>query len=504
MYGETYTTNRLVIVSNRLPIVLSKQKNDEWSIQPGSGGLVTALAPVLKNRGGLWIGWPGNVNEDGIDNSKLLEEESTRIGYTLKPVELTFEEKENYYKGFANEIIWPLFHDFIAHCNFNPQYWYAYQNVNQKFAKVVVSNIKKDDFIWVHDYHLMNVAKNLRYMGISNKIGFFLHIPFPPPDFFVRLPWRFEIINSLLEYDLIGFQTFRDRRNFLQCIHTFIKETRGLGKGQVIKIRVPDREIRVGSFPISIDYDEFCKIANRKEVAEKAWYFHEEFPNRKIIFGIDRLDYSKGIPERMRAFRNALRRYPDLRKKLSLIQVVVPSRRDITKYEALKTEIERLSGEINGEFTQSGWVPIQYIFRSLDRPELIAYYRTSEIALITPIKDGMNLIAKEYCASNVEEEGVLILSEFAGAAAQYKKGALLINPHDIEGIAEAIKEAFYMPREQRKIRMQKLRQNTRKHNIYWWVDSFLQAAIEKNLDNFPLLEDYIPLSEDQTNIGNST
>jgi len=228
------------------------------------------------------------------------------------------------------------------------------------------------------------------------------------------------MLNSLLEYDLLGFQTMRDRRNFLQCIRTYVKNTRGTGKGAVIKVRIKDRQLRIGTFPISIDFNEFAKLASTNEVSDQAWYIHENVPNRKIIFGIDRLDYSKGIPERLEAFRNALRRYPDLHEKATFIQVVVPSRREISKYEALKVDIERLVGEINGEFTRSGWVPIHYIFRNLDRSELVAYYRTSEVAFITPLKDGMNLIAKEYCACKIEENGALVMSEFAGAAAQFR------------------------------------------------------------------------------------
>ena len=483
---------RLIIVSNILPIVLSKGKDKQWHIQPGSGGLVTALAPVLRNRGGIWIGWPGITNDEKINTESILRNETKEFGYTLKPVELTPEEKEKYYKGFANEIIWPLFHDFIAHCKFKPEYWFAYQQVNWKFAETIKENVKNSDFIWVHDYHLMGVGKELRNLGIKNSMAFFLHIPFPPPDVFIRLPWRFQILNFLLEYDLIGFQTLRDRRNFVQCIRQFGKGYRIVGKGQIGKLVVGDREIRIGALPISIDFKEMAEKSATREVTEKAWSIHSDFTDQKIILGIDRLDYSKGIPERLRAFRNCLRRFPELRNKITLVQIVVPSRRDIEKYADLKIEIERLVGEINGQFTLPGWVPIHYLFRSLDEKELLAYYRTSEIALVTPLKDGMNLIAKEYCASNLEETGVLIMSEFAGAASQFQRNALLVNPHDIEGMAQAIHQAYYMSKEERKSRMRKLRQNVRKYNIFWWVDSFLQAAIEKNLDSFPLMEEYMP------------
>jgi trehalose 6-phosphate synthase len=482
----------LIIVSNRLPIVLEKTAEDHWDVKPGSGGLVTALAPVLKNRGGIWIGWPGIASDEHADLDRVLSEQTKNFGYRLKSVNLTATEQELYYEGFSNEIIWPLFHDIAAYCNFNPEYWKAYRHVNQKFATVVKNNLGKSDFIWVQDYQLMEVAMHLREMGVTARIAFFLHIPFPPLDIFVRLPWRFQILHALIEYDVIGFQTLRDRRNFLQCAKTLLREVSIVGRGQVVTIRFRNREIRVGAFAISIDFNEFAKAAAGQKVAEKAWYIHEHFKDQQTILGIDRLDYSKGILERLKGYRNALARYPELQKRTTFNLFVVPSRRNIPQYASLKTDIERLVGAINGEYTRSGWVPIHYFFRSLNRTELLAYYRMSEIALLTPLKDGMNLVAKEYCASKIEENGVLILSEFAGAAAQFQKHALLVNPHDIEGIADTIYRAFQMSREERESRMRGLRQIVRKYNIFWWVDSFLKAAFAKDLRDFPLMEDYIP------------
>jgi trehalose 6-phosphate synthase len=275
----------------------------------------------------------------------------------------------------------------------------------------------------------------------------------------------------------------------------FLDRVKISGKGQVMRVRYQSKERRVGVFPISIDYKEFSKLASTPAVSDRAWYIHENYQNRQILIGVDRLDYSKGIPERLKAFRRALQNYPDLIEKISFVQVVVPSRRDIAKYADLKIEIERLVGEINGEFTRSGWVPVHYMFTSLEREELVSYYRTAEIAFITPLKDGMNLVAKEYCASNTDENGILILSEFAGSAPQFQKHAILVNPHDIEGMATAIQKAVYMSREERKFHMVRMRQLVRKNNIFRWVDSFLQAAIEKNLDSFPIITDYTPSSD---------
>ncbi|OQX84329.1 MAG: trehalose-6-phosphate synthase [Candidatus Latescibacteria bacterium 4484_7] len=481
--------NRLVIISNRLPIILEKE-NGKWKTIPGSGGLVTALAPVLKNRGGMWIGWPGT--SELTDVSKPIEKASSSAGFTMKPVLLNEEEIEGYYIGLSNEVIWPLFHDLQSYCNFDPQYWDTYKEINRRFAEVTIENTSTEDFIWVHDYHLINVAQELKKLGTRSKIGFFLHIPFPPLDIFFKLPWRREILLAMLEYDVIGFQTLRDRRNFIQCVRALTEGIIIQGKGQVIIARIGNRTIRICSFPISIDYKNFVSLARSKKVADEAWFIHEKLPGYQIILGIDRLDYTKGIPYRLKAFRNALQRYPELLNKVILIQVVVPSRRNIPVYNELKEEIERLVGEINGEFTRSGWVPIHYIYRSLRKNELLAYYRTAEIALITPLKDGMNLVAKEYCVSNIEEKGVLILSEFAGTAAQLQKGALLVNPYDIQKVADAIYRAFKMDEAERKIRMSKMRKAIKRSDIFWWVNSYLQAAISHDLESFPLLEEYLP------------
>jgi trehalose 6-phosphate synthase len=480
---------RLVIISNRLPVIL-KRRETQWSITPSSGGLVTALAPVLRDRGGLWIGWPGTEDETDLDEP--LAEGAKGAGFDLKPVLLSREDRDKFYYGFSNEIIWPLFHDLQALCRFDPEYWDAYRTVNKNFADVIIRNVRKEDYIWVHDYHLMILAGELRKLGSEAPVGFFLHIPFPPLDIFMKLPWRFEILRGLLEYDLIGLQTLRDRRNLEQCISTVIKDVDVHEDGPLVTVRLDDRQVRIGAFPISIDYRSFAAQAVTKEIADRAWYIHEDLPRRHLVLGVDRLDYTKGIPFKLEAFRNLLTRYPELRERITLVQVVVPSREDIPRYQDLKMEIERLVGEINGLFTTSGWVPIIYVYRHLNRPELLAYYRTCEIALISPLKDGMNLVAKEYCACSVEEECVLVLSEFAGAAAQLQKGALLVNPYNVESMADALYKAFTMDKSERRARMGELRATIRENDIFRWVDSFLTAAIGKELHDFPPVEDYQP------------
>ncbi len=482
---------RLIAVSNRLPIKIV-QTGSGPKVLPGAGGLVTALAPVLRDRGGLWIGWSGS--EFDPFHLELLKEASQKTGYGLIPVPLDREDIDSYYYGFSNEIIWPLFHDLQSRCRFKPRYWYRYLEVNRKFAECIRANASSNDYIWVHDYHLMHAAFFMRGLGMGQPKGFFLHIPFPPVDIFMKLPWRRDVLEALLHFDLLGFQTMRDKRNFLNCLSMLIPEVRLRRRGAISDVRFDGRVVRVGAFPIGIDYKSFARDSASKEVAEAAWYLHEALPDRQIILGVDRLDYTKGIPERLYSFSDALERFPELRQRVSFVQVVVPSRAEVPEYQELKREIERIVGEVNGRFTQSGWVPIHYLYRSLDRTQLLAYYRLAEIALVTPLKDGMNLVCKEYCACNLEEKGVLILSEFAGAAAQLHRGALMVNPYDIEGVSKAIFSAFSMPDEERARRMKILRRAVRRRDIFWWVNTFLKAAFARNLDAFPreMAEEYVP------------
>jgi trehalose 6-phosphate synthase len=467
-----------------------EREREEWRIRSGGGGLVTAMAPVLRNRGGIWIGWSGTTED--ADWKELLGDTVKDIGYQLYTVTLSKKEIEGFYEGFANDVIWPLFHDLPTRCTFLPDYWYHYVNVNNKFCDALEQYSTESDFIWVHDYHLMNLAQILNQRGLNRRKAFFLHIPFPAVDIFMKLPWRAQILQALMEYDLIGFQTLRDRRNFLQCLQYLIPNINITGRGAVLTLEFGGRSLRVGSFPISIDYDAFVFDAATPEVTSRVDWLKKEMSGLDIMLGVDRLDYTKGLPERLRAFGNALERYPDLHGKLTFIQIVVPSRTSMGEYQTLKGEVEQLVSSINGRFSRDSWMPIHYAYRSLSRSHLLAYYRSAKIGFIAPLKDGMNLVAKEYCACNLEEEGVLILSEFAGSAAQLQNDALMVNPHDIEGMADAIHTAFVMPSEEKRRRMKRLRESIKRNNIYKWVDSFLQAALSKHLDDFPALDEYIP------------
>jgi trehalose-6-phosphate synthase len=332
------------------------------------------------------------------------------------------------------------------------------------------------DFVWVHDYHLMGLGRQLLERGLRNRLGFFLHIPFPPPDIFSKLPWRSNVLQSLLHYDLLGFQTPRDRENFLDCVRRLLPEAHCHRQRGTIDCAVSQRETRIGVFPIGIDYECFAQMAASPATTQRVAELRQQMPGQQIILGLDRLDYTKGIPYRLRAFQLALRRHPELHRQVTLLQVVVPSREAVPEYQELKAQIEQLVSQINGEFTQPGWVPIHHVFRSLEREELVSYYRVADVALVTPLKDGMNLVAKEYCACQVEGNGVLILSEFAGAAVQMQRGAILVNPYDLAHVADAIRRAVTMTRAQRRRPMRRLRNIVRREDVYWWVDRFLGAC----------------------------
>jgi trehalose 6-phosphate synthase/phosphatase len=494
--------DRLIVVSNRLPLVLNQREDGSWEAKPSSGGLVSALVPVLQRRGGVWIGWPGTTDANAYQVQPALEQVSSDYGCTFHPVMLSEEDMKGFYFGFSNEVIWPLFHDLFTNCNFNPSYWQSYREVNRRFANAVADVTEPGDFVWVHDYHLMSLAADMRELGLNVKTGFFLHTPFPPLEIFLKLPWRFDILRGLLEFDTLGFQTLRDRRNFLYCVRTLFNATVE-GTGSVVRLRVrgslgdgpaldAPREISVGAFPIGIDYHKVADTAATEPVKRRADELRADLKDRKIILGVDRLDYTKGLLNRLDAFRHALRRDPELRGKINLVQHVVPSRKEIPDYRQLRLDMEGLIGEINGEFTRSGWVPIHYMFHSLSFEELLAYYRAADIALVTSLKDGMNLVAKEYCAAHTDDDGVLILSEFAGAATQLQKGALLVNPHDIDQTADRICQAYRMSGEERRERMHTMRRVIRTQDVYRWADTFLSVTGNRDLTHIPYTEDYLP------------
>lgn len=473
---QNINDRKLVVVSNRLPVVLTINSQKKFEVKPASGGLVTAMSPVLKTSGGTWIGWAGNYSEENLNVDELLEKANECSTYRCKSIDIGLQDYEMYYKGFANEVLWPLFHNVSVYCNYSQDYYNAYKRVNKEFAMTIADEIDDNDFIWIHDYHLIHSGKELRKKGVRNTIAFFLHIPFPPLETFNRIPWRLEIIEAMLSYTVIGFQTKRDKKNFLEVVSLLAGEAAVTEKNPTSEILSVFGTTRVSVLPISIDYAEFHDLAKSDTVSKMSSVMKQGYDGQTIMLGIDRLDYSKGIPQRLKAYRRLLECNPDLHNKIKLVQVMIPSREDISRYSALKSEVEELVGEINGKFSQLGWIPIQYCYHSLDREELISYYRASEIALVTPLKDGMNLIAKEYCACNVNKDGVLILSEFAGAKDQLGDDALLVNPFDEESFVKTIKTALSMNAAEKHRRMENMQNILKSSDIYWWVDSFLNIA----------------------------
>lgn len=482
---------RLVVASNRLPVVLERT-GEGWEVEAGSGGLVTAMSPLLREHGGCWVGWPGAVDVGRDEVREVVDRAGEREGYEFVPVPLSGRERDDYYYGFANEVLWPLLHDLQAKFRFEPEYWDAYRAVNRKFARTLEATAGEGDFVWVHDYHLMGVAEELRARGWDGPVGFFLHTPFPPEDVLVKLPWRGEVMAGLLHYDLLGFQTLRDRRNFVDGLRRVVPDARVEGEGRTVRVGWDGRDVRVGAFPIGIDFGEFVEVAASPETDEEAEQIRANLPARKLVLAVNRLDYTKGIPAQLRAFGTLLERNPELREEVSLISVVVPSREHIPEYHDLREDVERMVGEVNGRFAAGGWVPVHFLYRSLDRPELVAYYREAAVALVTPLEDGMNLVAKEYCASSLDEDGVLVLSEFAGAAAQLQDGALLVNPYDAVGTAGALHRALTMGEGERRERMRGLREVVRREDIHGWLDSYARAARGQGGSELPELREYVP------------
>jgi len=493
MDKESYLSKdkRLMIISNRLPIVVDTH-DDSFNIIPGSGGLITALNPLLKQYGGVWIGWHGTKELTSEQLEIIKNQYFDSLGYILSPINLSDTEIELFYEGFSNKIIWPLFHDLQSQCHFEPSFWDAYKAVTLKFAEHILKQVTPNDVIWVHDYHLMLLGQELRAHGVNSKLVFFLHIPFTPLDIFMKIPWRFEILRGLLNYDFIGFQTTRDYRNFIQCITALLTDIEIELHETHALCRQGDREIYLGVFPISIDFEEFSSKAIKVSVQDTVRYIKETLGYRKIVFSVDRLDYTKGIPYRLDGIKCFLEQYPEMHRKVTFIQLIIPSRTDITDYQSLKEKIDSEISEINGKYTTTGWVPIHYMFYPLDRENLVAYYCAADAILVTPLKDGMNLVTKEYIASNIGEDGVVILSEFAGSACELQENSLLINPYDVEGMAKAIYTALKMPREERTMRMKALRSQVKENDIYHWVFRIFNAVHGNHHQDPPPPQDYFP------------
>ncbi len=463
---------RILVVSNRIPYTINKVE-DKIVYRKNVGGLVTALDPIIKKMGGLWVGWSGTVepNRRISDRIKIGEDGNSK-GYDLKLVKLSENEVKDYYRGFSNRTIWPLFHGFLFQSYFDFDYWKAYQRINKKFAHEIVSVAEENDVIWVHDYHLMLVPEIIRLSNEGVKIIFFLHIPFPNYEILNALPWSKEIIKGLLGCDIVGFQTKKDAINFLAACKEILKLNPDFNE---FKVSYKDRNIYVKEFPISIDHECFNKIGEKKETSRFIKNIRYYSKDIRFILGVERLDYTKGLKEKFRAIERFFDKYPEYRKKVVFIQIAVPTRTKIQEYASFKKEIDEMVGRINGKFAEGIWSPISYIYKSLSQEKLVSYYKLSDICLVTPLKDGMNLIAKEYIASRSEGDSVLILSRFAGVADEFKNYAIMVNPYDIEGVADSIKSSLEMNIEQKTLRFNSLKDLIKKRDVFYWMESIFHT-----------------------------
>jgi trehalose 6-phosphate synthase len=453
--------SRLVVVSNRLA---DPRKT-------AAGGLAVALAEVLRNTGGIWFGWSGKIIE-AADGGRPGEGDlhTQHAGpITLLTLDLSREDHDAYYLGYSNGVLWPVFHYRLDLADFDAGYISGYRRVNQLFARRLAPLLREDDIIWVHDYHLIPLAAELRALGCNQRIGFFLHIPLPPPLILAAIPGHDWLIRALFAYDLVGFQSRADHSHFCSYVESEA-HAQNLGEG---RWRAFNRTVHAGAFPIGIDVQEFTALAEAPEGREMYERMRREYSRRKLLVGVDRLDYSKGLPQRMRAFRYLLEHNPETHRSAVLIQIASPSREDVSAYSDILHELESICGSINGNFGELDWMPVRYMHRTVSRQRLPGLYRASRVALVTPLRDGMNLVAKEFVAAqDPEDPGVLVLSRFAGAAEQMRE-ALLVNPYDIESTASAIHLALQMPLEERRERHRALMETIRRFDVHWWCDTFL-------------------------------
>ncbi|MCU1419724.1 MAG: otsA [Homoserinimonas sp.] len=474
-----------VVVSNRLPVdrVAEPDGTAHWKHSPG--GLVTALEPVMKRNDGAWVGWAG------LADLELEPFESD--GIHIVPVALTQADVEEYYEGFSNDTLWPLYHDVIAPPTYHREWWESYVSVNRRFADAAAAISEVGAVVWVQDYQLQLVPKMLREVRPDLTIGFFNHIPFPPYGIYSQLPWRTQIIEGLLGADVIGFQRLADANNFTRAVRRLkgyntkgtqvdvplVDESPGVRVHAPLKGGKPYRSVVAKQFPISIDAQSYADLAQTPSVQARARQIREELGDPKcIVLGVDRLDYTKGIGHRLKAFGELLNDGRISVEDVTLVQVASPSRERVTAYMSLRDEIELMVGRINGDHATMAHVPISYHHTSYGREEMVALYLAADVMLVTALRDGMNLVAKEYAASRIDDDGVLILSEFAGASDELKR-ALLINPHDIDGLKAAIVRAVTMPKTERRARMRSLRKRVFEYDVVTWSSAFLDELTAK-------------------------
>jgi trehalose 6-phosphate synthase len=452
---------RLVIVSNRVP-------DPEGSQQ--SGGLAVAVLDAVRENGGIWFGWNGQTDESADSAEVAINEHDNIVFATFA---LSGQDYQDHYLGFSNSALWPVFHNRLDLARFSTPQIEGYRRVNANFATRLSPLLRSDDLIWIHDYHLIPFAAHLRALGHDNRIGFFLHIPFPTPDVLAAVPEHTWLVRSLFSYDLVGFQTVADLINFQRFLIDIEGAT--LSGSQLTRLG----ESVIGAvFPIGIDVDAFAAMAHTPQAEERIERLHRRAVPRTHIIGVDRLDYTKGLPERLRAFQRLLELHPENQKVATLMQIAAPTREDVAVYTQIRQELEQLSGAINGQFGDFDWTPVRYIHRSVARDTLAALFRGSHVGLVTPLRDGMNLVAKEYVAAQDEHDpGVLILSRFAGAAEDLEE-ALIVNPYDADEVAHALQCAIKMPLPERRERHGLLLQRVRNRDAQHWREGFLHMLAE--------------------------
>ncbi len=457
---------RLIMVSNRVAIPSHDGGNQ-------AGGLAVAVRAVMRHRSGVWFGWSGKVAHDRHAEDITVKSFSRR-GMTYAVMDLTQADYQEYYSGFANRVLWPILHYRLDLAEFSRRDLSGYRRVNVHFANRLHNILKDDDIVWVHDYHLIPLAKMLRERGHRNRIGFFLHVPFPPPEILTALPNHEWLIPQLSACDLVGFQTETDAANFGRYLE---RECR-LPKRGDCSYQSGDRIVRIGAFPISIDSIKFNRLARRSVCSPMVRNVVDSLAGRTMMIGVDRLDYSKGLAQRLDAFARFLALYPDWHSKVTYLQIAPKSRSDIREYADMEREIGAFAGHINGTYGEASWTPIRYVNRAYSRTVLAGLYRSARAALVTPLRDGMNLVAKEYVAAqDADDPGVLVLSRFAGAAAECPS-ALLVNPYDPESVATTIARALQMPREERRERHRLLFQAISDNDIDAWADLFMSALTD--------------------------
>jgi trehalose 6-phosphate synthase/phosphatase len=458
---------RLILVSNRLPVTVQVDGED-FTVKPSSGGLVTGLRGPHESSGGTWIGWPGDVS--GLSDDRRVSLDRQLAAMRLAPVHLTAAEASGYYDGFSNAVLWPLCHYLLDRIPPTSQEWETYRTVNEKFADAAARAwTGPEDLVWVHDYQLVLVPEMLRERVPAARIGFFLHIPFPASEVLRILPWREQVIEGLLGADLVGFHTHTYRTHFSSSV------LRILGiPTQGDCIYTGGREVRLGVFPIGVDAAAFTAHADDPTVQREAAGIRAEARGERILLGIDRLDYTKGIPRRLLAYERMLERDARWRGKVRLVQVAVPSRDQVPSYQDYRRQVDEMVGRINGLYGTVDWTPIHYVHRSLDTRQVVALYGAADAMLVTPLRDGMNLVAKEFVTCRTDEDGVLVLSEFAGAAAEMGE-ALQVNPYDVDAMAQAYSDALEMPEEERRVRMRALRGRIAARDVHHWAQSFIST-----------------------------